>query len=166
MPVAPRKIPPPSDDKRWRLVDATMRRYSYAPNALIETLHTTQETFGFLEPEALDWVARMLRLPYSRVMGVATFYNFFSLKPQGEHTCVVCLGTACYIKGSGDIMAALEKALNIKSGETTGDGKVSLMAARCIGACGLAAAAVMDGQVMGKITPAQAVQQVQAWRPI
>lgn len=149
------KPAPPSEDKRWRLVDATMRRYNYHANGLIETLHTMQETFGYLDKPGLQYVARSLRVPYSRTLGVATFYNYFTLKPPGAHTCVVCLGTACYIKGSGDLMAELERELGVQAGETTPDGKVSLLAVRCIGSCGLAPAGVVDGQVLPKVTAGQ-----------
>src|SRR5262245_14475929 len=101
-PIAGRPmVAPPSDDRRWRVVDATMRRHGYAPSALIEALHAIQQSFGYLDDPSLAYVARSLRVPPSKVYGVATFYHFFSLKPQGEHTCVVCTGTACYIKGSG-----------------------------------------------------------------
>ncbi len=165
MPTPSARVAPPTDDKRWRLVEATMRRYNFAPAALIETLHTAQESFGFLEPESLLFVARSLGVPLSRVLGVATFYNYFSLKPQGEHTCVICLGTACYIKGSGQLLAQLEQELGIKVGETTPDGKISLMAARCIGSCGLAPAGVFDGAVMGKMQPEPMMSAVTEWRP-
>lgn len=154
------KIAFPSDDKRWRIVDATMRRYNYRANALIETLHTIQESFGYLDKPGLQYVARSLRVPYSRAYGVATFYNHFSMKPPGEHTCLVCLGTACYIKGAGDLMAEMEHTLGVKAGETTLDGKVSLLAVRCIGSCGLAPAGVVDGQVMPKTTAPQLIQRL------
>lgn len=161
MPVQSKKqLTPPSQDKRWRLVDATMRRYNYRPNALIETLHTIQETFGYLDKPGLQYVARALRVPYSRAFGVATFYNYFTMKPPGAHTCVVCLGTACYIKGSGELMAELERALGVRAGETTADGKVSLLAVRCIGSCGLAPAGVVDGQVLPKVTATQMLQRL------
>lgn len=154
---------PPSDDKRWRLVNATMRRHGNTPDALIETLHTVQETFGCLDDVALRYVASNLKVPVSRVYGVATFYNFFTLKPQGEHSCVVCLGTACYIKGAPQILEAVENLADIKPGETTPDKKVSLLIARCLGTCGLAPAAVFDGEVVGKLTVDDAVNNVQDW---
>lgn len=97
----------PSEDKRWRLVNATMRRNGNASDALIETLHTVQEAFGYLDEISLRYVASSLKVPLSRVYGVATFYNFFTLKPQGQHSCVVCLGTACYIKGAPQILEAI-----------------------------------------------------------
>lgn len=153
----------PSDDKRWRLVEATMRRNGYAPNALIETLHTVQEAFGFLDEPALRFVAGSLRVPLSKAFGVATFYQYFTLKPQGKHTCVVCMGTACYIKGAPDILAALEKRFGVKPGETTEDGQLSVLTARCVGSCGLAPAAVFDGQVFGKLAPDEVVKKVERW---
>lgn len=156
-------IAAPSEDKRWRLVNATMRRNGNESDALIETLHTVQEAFGFLDDISLRYVASSLAVPLSRVYGVATFYNFFTLKPQGEHTCVVCLGTACYIKGAPHILEAIEELAHIKPGETTSDKKASLLVARCLGTCGLAPAAVFDGEVKGNLTAADAAQTVQNW---
>jgi bidirectional [NiFe] hydrogenase diaphorase subunit len=158
--TAPSKaIAPPSDDKRWRVVDATMRRHGYAPSALIEALHAIQQAFGYLDDPSLAYVARSLRVPYAKVYGVATFYHFFSLKPQGEHTCVVCTGTACYIKGSGTLLDAISKAFDVAPGGTTADGMLSVLIARCLGACGLAPAAVFDGEVAGKLTPESIVER-------
>ncbi|MFZ4813335.1 MAG: bidirectional hydrogenase complex protein HoxE [Phototrophicaceae bacterium] len=156
-------VAPPSDDKRWRIVQATMRRHGFAPDALIETLHTTQEAFGYLDDAALKYVAVSLKVPLSRTFGVATFYNLFTLKPQGAHTCVVCLGTACYIKGGPQILSALEAATGIERGETTPDKQISLVIARCIGTCGLAPAVVFDEEVTGNMQPAQAVARIQEW---
>src|SRR3954454_4639913 len=133
-------IPLPSDDKRWRIVEGTMRRHGYQSHALIEVLHTVQECFGYLDNSALRWTARSLRLPYSKVFGVATFYQFFSLKPQGAHTCVVCTGTACYIKGSSALLNAVEAAAHIKPGQTTENKQVSLVIACCVDYRGLAPA--------------------------
>jgi bidirectional [NiFe] hydrogenase diaphorase subunit len=142
---------PPSDDKRWKIVEATARRNGREPHALIETLHTVQECFGYLDETALRFVASLLRVPLGRVYGVATFYHFFTLKPKGKHTCVVCTGTACYIKGAPALLSAIEKTYGIKPGETTADGELSVLTARCLGSCGLAPAAVVDGAVVGRI---------------
>jgi bidirectional [NiFe] hydrogenase diaphorase subunit len=154
---------PPDGDKRWKIINATMRRHGYAKSALIETLHTVQESFGFLEKKALDYVASSLRLPPSLVYGVATFYHFFTLKPQGEHTCVVCTGTACYIKGAGEILDALEERYNVKPGQTTDDGKLSVLTARCLGACSLAPAVVFDGEVAGNLGPTDVLNRIEEW---
>lgn len=137
-------------DKRFKVIDVTLKRHNGNPEGLIEVLHKAQESFGYLEEDVLEYIARGLKLPLSQVYGVATFYHLFSLKPSGAHTCIVCMGTACYVKGSGKIIATLEEKLGIKIGETTADGQVSLLSARCIGACGIAPAVVIDGNVAGK----------------
>ncbi len=142
----------PSDDKRWKLVNGTMRRNGYAGHALIETLHTVQDAFGYLDESSLRFVAGSLDLPLSKVYGVATFYHLFMLKPKGRHACVVCAGTACYIKGAGGLVDAVEHHFGVKPGETTGDDRLSVLTARCVGACGLAPAVVIDGNVLGKQT--------------
>src|SRR5262245_14775807 len=143
--VQARPIAPPSEDKRWRVVDAAMRRHGYAPSALIEALHAVQQSFGYLDEPSLQYVARSLRVPFSRTYGVATFYHFCSMKPMGEHPCVVCTGTACYIKNSPALLRAVQEALDVSPGGTTADGKLSVLTARCLGTCGLAPAAVLDG---------------------
>lgn len=129
-----------------------MRRHGHAPNSLIETLHTVQEAFGYLDMDALRYVSASLRVPPSKVYGVATFYHYFTLRPPGAHTCVVCTGTACYIKGAPVLLKTIHDELGIKQGETTSDGQISVLTARCLGSCGLAPAAVFDGQVAGKMT--------------
>jgi bidirectional [NiFe] hydrogenase diaphorase subunit len=153
----------PSGDKRFKVLDVAMKRQQFQPDALIEVLHKAQELFGFLEIDVLFYVARGLKLPPSRVYGVATFYHLFTLKPQGLHTCVVCLGTACFVKGADKILAAVESCTGIRSGQTTADKKVSLVTARCIGACGIAPAVVVDGRTGGRQTPEGVVGQVKEW---
>lgn len=141
-----------------------MKRFRYQPDALLEILHVEQELFGYLDPACLAYVSRCLRVPPSRVYGVATFYNFFTLKPAGEHTCVVCMGTACYVKGATAILGAVESSLGVTSGHTTPDGAVSLVTARCLGACGVAPAMVFDTEVTGKNTPTSAVARLAPWK--
>ena len=132
-----------------------MSRHHYSGDALIEVLHTAQELYGFLTPELLRTIARKLRLPPSRVLGVTTFYHFFSLEPKGEHTFIVCTGTACYVKGAQDLLDAIEHRCRCKAGSTSADGKVSVAGARCIGSCGLAPAVICDGDIMARVTPEQ-----------
>lgn len=156
-------INPPSEDKRWRIVQTTMRRHGFSPHALIETLHSVQAAFGYLDEASLRYVAQSLHVPLSRVYGVATFYNLFTLKPQGAHSCVVCMGTACYIKGGQQIIDALEQTMGIHKGETTPDKQVSLMVARCLGTCGLVPAVVIDEEVQGQATPESVVARLQEW---
>jgi bidirectional [NiFe] hydrogenase diaphorase subunit len=153
--------PLPSPDKRWKIVEATIRRHGYAGSALIETLHTVQELFGYIDEEALHYVAAALRLPLSKTYGVATFYHFFRLKPKGEHTCVVCMGTACYIKGAGELLSSIEQKYQVKPGETTKDGKLSVLCARCVGSCSIAPAVVLDEKSMGKVTPDQLLSELE-----
>lgn len=155
------EIAPPSDDKRWRIVNATMRRYGYTPQALIESLHSVQEAFGYLDDESLAFVAHRLSVPLSKAYGVATFYHFFSLKPPAKHNCVVCLGTACYIKGSDRMTEILAEAYDIEEGEITPDGEFALLTAHCVGACGLAPVAVVDGEMVGGLTIENVLEIVQ-----
>lgn len=150
-------------DNRMKLLDAAMKRNQFQHDSLIEVLHTAQELFGYLEKDILIYITKNLKLPPSKVFGVATFYNFFSLAPKGKHSCNICMGTACYVKGASTIQSTLEKYLGIKAGETTPDGKVSLMTARCIGACGIAPAIVMDGKIVGYQTPESVLKQVEGW---
>ncbi len=152
-----------SGDKRFKILEVHMKKHQFRHDALIEVLHKAQELFGYLEDDLLLFVAHKLKLPPSRVYGVATFYHFFTLKPKGEHTCVVCMGTACYVKGADKVIAAIEENHKIKPGETTPDNKVSLLTARCIGACGIAPAVVYDGTVTPRATPAAAVEQIKKW---
>lgn len=153
--------PLPSDDKRWKLVNATMRRNGYAGHALIETLHSVQDAFGFLDETAMRFVAGSLDLSLSKVYGVATFYHLFLLKPKGRHACVVCTGTACYIKGARGLVEAIQERYAVRPGETTPDGRLSLLTARCVGSCGLAPAVVLDGAMQGNQTAGQVLAKLE-----
>ena len=153
----------PADDKRWRIVNGTMRRNGYASDALIETLHTVQNAFGYIDNTALRFVSRELHVPLSKAYGVATFYHAFTLKPEGRHRCVLCLGTACYIKGSQPILRAVTNAYHIVPGETTEDGEISLLTARCLGSCSLAPAAILDEEVVGNLTPERVLGELKGW---
>jgi len=153
----------PSDDKRWKIVNGTMRRNGYARNALIETLHTAQSSFGYLDEVAIRFVAKSLRVPLSQAYGVATFYHHFSLKPPSRHTCTICIGTACYIKGADKLVSAAEKKLKVKAGKSTPDGNISLMTARCVGACGRAPVLLADEELMGLIEPEAMLEQLERW---
>src|SRR4051794_13258970 len=136
-----------------------MTKQQYRPDALLEVLHTAQELFGYLQDDLLLFIARGLKLPPSRVYGVATFYHFFTFTPRGAHACVVCLGTACSVKGADKVQAAL----GVPAGQTRADGRASLASARCLGACGLAPAVVFDGQVAANVTPDAAADRVKGW---
>jgi bidirectional [NiFe] hydrogenase diaphorase subunit len=153
----------PSGDKRFKLLEVAMKRQQFRPDALIEVLHAAQQLFGYLELDLLLFVARHLKLPPSRVYGVATFYHLFTLKPKGRHTCVVCTGTACYVKGADGLLAVLKQQAGVRPGETTADGNLSVVSARCLGACGVAPAVVLDGTVKGRETPDALLADVKGW---
>jgi bidirectional [NiFe] hydrogenase diaphorase subunit len=152
-----------SGDDRFGRLDATIKRHGAEPDALIEVLHTAQEVFGHLDHDLLHYVARGLKLPPSRVYGVATFYHLFTFNPKGEHTCMVCLGTACSIQGGDVLLATVEAMIGAHPGQTTSDGRVSLETARCVGTCGLAPLVVLDGAVCGHQTPELLRRRLEAW---
>jgi bidirectional [NiFe] hydrogenase diaphorase subunit len=155
MPTATQTPPPATaKDNRDKLLERAMSRYHYSGDALIEVLHTAQELYGFLTPVLLKNIARKLKLPPSHVLGVTTFYHFFSLAPKGEHSFVVCLGTACYVAGSLGLVETLERRC-AKAGSTSPDGRVSVGTARCIGSCGLAPAAIYDGKILPRLNRQQ-----------
>jgi bidirectional [NiFe] hydrogenase diaphorase subunit len=139
-------------DPRVKLLAAKMKKENFQPGALIEILHSAQNAFGYLPKNVLRFIAKELRLPPSRVYSTVTFYHFFSLKSKGEHTCLVCTGTACYVKGAQELLNKIEKEFGLKAGQVSKDEKLGVQVARCIGACGLAPAAVIDNEVVGKMT--------------
>jgi bidirectional [NiFe] hydrogenase diaphorase subunit len=141
-------------DNREKMLERAMAKHNFSGSALIEILHTAQGLYGYLTPALLQMIARKLKLPPSRVLGVVTFYHFFQLEPKGEHSFVVCTGTACYVAGAKRLLDVLEKRC-AKSGGTSPDGKVSVLSARCIGCCGLAPAVIQNGRIVGRIGPQQ-----------
>jgi bidirectional [NiFe] hydrogenase diaphorase subunit len=159
--VSPAPSPkPPSDHKGWKIVDAVMRRHGRRPDSLIETLHAVQDAFGYLDKPAIAYVARALGAPISRAYGVASFYHYFSFKPAGRHTCVVCMGTACYVRGGPEILRAVQHVHGVRPSQTTADGLLSLLTARCFGACGMAPVVAIDGVMVGDATPTQVIEQL------
>jgi bidirectional [NiFe] hydrogenase diaphorase subunit len=158
-----KKPTPPSDDKRWKIVDAAMRRHGYAPSALIETLHSLQEAFGHVSEESLRYIAESLNLPPSKVYGVATFYNLFNMKPLGRHVLSLCTGTACFVKGAGEISQFMKEEYGLCEGDTSADGNLTFMVARCVGACGLAPVMILDGKVVGKLSVEQMKDKIREW---
>lgn len=121
--------------------------------ALMPVLHEAQNIYGYLPAEVQQTIAEGLNVPLAEVYGVATFYSQFSLSPKGKHQISVCLGTACYVKGSDKILEAVEKELRISCGECTPDKKFSIESCSCVGACGLAPVMIIDGEVYGKLSP-------------
>ena len=157
------KIEDSSLDSRYHVLDLTIRQNRHRQDALIEVLHKAQEHFGYLEKDVLTYIARELKLPLSRVYGVATFYHLFSVQPKCKHTCSICLGTACYTKGGKALLDILMKELKLEAGKRSPNGKVFLRVERCIGNCGVAPAAIYDGHVSRQQSPAQVLATVKGW---
>jgi len=130
------------------------------PGPLMPTLHDAQEIFGCIPLEIQKMIAEELNESISKINGVVTFYSRFSIEPVGKHVISVCLGTACYVRGSQQVIDEIANVLNIKPGQTTDDGLFTLSACRCIGACGLAPAMTIDGVVYGQATPSIARKAV------
>lgn len=139
------------DDRGIKVLDI-INRHKEVDGGLIPVLHGVQELYGYLPEEALRLVSEGLEIPMTEIYGVASFYHYFSLVPKGEHIIRVCLGTACYVKGSQLIINRLTQELGISVGETTKDNKFTIEATRCLGACGLAPVMTVDNKVYGKVT--------------
>ena len=123
------------------------------PGALMPIMQRAQDIFGYLPEDVQKYIAKEMDIPVSDVYGVATFYAQFNLEPKGQYTISVCMGTACYVKGAGDVLERIQKRLGIEPGGTTPDGRFSLEATRCIGACGLAPVMTINEDVYGRLTP-------------
>ena len=122
--------------------------------ALIEVLHKAQGIFGYLPQEVQLFVGEKLDIPASKVYGVVTFYSYFTTEPRGEFVINVCMGTACFVRGSGEVLNEFQKEIGVKVGETTEDGKYTIEVLRCVGACGLAPVVTINDKVYGHVTPA------------
>lgn len=134
-------------------LDAVIEQYRDTPGALMPVLQKAQDIYGYLPLEVQRMIALKMGISMEEVYGVATFYSQFVLNPKGEVAIAVCLGTACYVKGSGDILDKITQILGLPSGSTTPDGKYSLEATRCIGACGLAPVLTINNEVYGRLVP-------------
>ena len=131
----------------FEALEPILRRYHRSPDSLIEILNQSQELYGHLSDDLLRHVARSLELPLSRVHGTASFYHLFRFRPPARHSCVVCNGTACEVKGAAPLIEALEQELRIGLGACSADGWVSLGSVRCLGTCSAAPVVVIDGAV-------------------
>lgn len=135
-------------------LDAVIEKYRETPGALMPILQEAQAIYGYLPIEVQRMIALKMGISMEEVYGVSTFYSQFVLNPKGEVAIAVCLGTACYVKGSGAILDKITEILGLPAGATTPDGKYSLEATRCIGACGLAPVLTINNEVYGRLTPA------------
>jgi NADH:ubiquinone oxidoreductase subunit E len=142
-------------DPQWSAaIDSIIHANVSQSGALIQILEQTQKEIGYLPENVQAYLAEKLDIPLSEIYGVATFYALFKTEPVGLHTISICTGTACYVKGAGNIVSDFERLLDIKAGQTTQDGKFTLEACRCLGACGLAPVLTIGGDVHGRLTPA------------
>ncbi len=148
-------IPFNGTQKQKEELDAVIEELRGEEGALMPIMQRAQDIYGYLPLEVQRYIALGLDIPVSEVYGVATFYSQFLLNPKGEHPVSVCLGTACYVKGSGKLMERLETLLGVKNGEITADCRFSLDATRCIGACGLAPVLTIGEDVYGRLEPAE-----------
>lgn len=160
MKPAVRPLPVPvfltDGEARRQPLMAVMKRHQFQPAALLEILHAAQQLEGYLSPETLRFIARGLRLPPSKVYGVATFYHLFTLQPRGRHTCTVCLGTACFMKGGAALLETIEN-------HSAPHQELTLQTARCLGVCGIAPVVVYDGQTAGQQTPEALSERLKGW---
>ncbi|MGL4799142.1 MAG: NAD(P)H-dependent oxidoreductase subunit E [Cellulosilyticaceae bacterium] len=128
--------------------------------ALISVLHRAQSIFGYLPKEVQQFVGKKLDIPTAQVYGVVSFYSFFTMEPKGKYPISICLGTACYVRGADKVLDVFKRELGIEVGQTTEDGKFSLDALRCVGACGLAPVVLVGDKVYGRINTADQVKNI------
>ncbi len=148
--------------EEWQRIDEVIARYQGKHGALIPVLKETQEVCGYLPKKVQHRIAEGLRLPPSQVYGVVSFYAFFTTVPRGKYIIRVCMGTACYVKGSKQILDQLQRELNVEIGGITQDRKFSLEAVRCLGACGLAPVMVIGHETYGGVDPGKALEIVRS----
>jgi NADH:ubiquinone oxidoreductase subunit E len=141
--------------EQWEAVDRIIHQYRSKPGSLIPVLEDIQEVVGYLPKSIQRRVALGLKIPFSEVYGVVTFYSFFTIKPRGRHTIRTCLGTACYVRGGKRIAEAITQTFSVKEGETTPDRRFTFETVRCLGACGLGPAMVVNNDVHGRVKAAK-----------
>ena len=139
-------------DENFKKLSEYIDKLEDKNGSLITVLHKAQNLFGFLSQDVQKFVAKKLNIPVSKVNGVVTFYSYFTEEPTGKYVINVCMGTACFVKGSGDVLSEFENKLKIKVGETTANGKYTLQVLRCVGACGLAPVVTVNDKVYGHFT--------------
>lgn len=136
-----------------KLIQEVCASFNNEEGELINVLHQVQDKLGYLPAEVQELIAKELKMSAAKVYGVVTFYSFFTMLPQGEHPISVCMGTACYVRGAEQVLDELKRQLKIEVGETTADGKFSISALRCVGACGLAPVVMVGDKVHGRVAP-------------
>ena len=155
MPNTKTAVPFKGTKEQEKQLREVIRQYKDTQGATMPILQAAQDIYGYLPEEVQIIIAEELDIPLSEIYGVASFYAQFTLNPKGKYRISVCLGTACYVKGAASVLAAIEKKLGIQPGGITPDGKFSLDACRCVGACGLAPVMMINEDVYGRLTPDQ-----------
>lgn len=145
-----------SSENSFPQIDLVIKREGNKAESLIQILHGVQEMLGYLPIEAQDYVAKKMNVPPSKVYGIVSFYNFFKMEKDADHVIMVCMGTACYVKGAAEVIKKFESELHIQKGHITPDKKFSIREVRCLGACGMAPVISIDGtDIYGRLTPEQ-----------
>jgi NADH:ubiquinone oxidoreductase subunit E len=155
-------------DKKQKLREfiEAVRKKKHGDSNLIAVMHKAQELYGYLSREVMDDIAQQMQIPTAHIWGVATFYHYFNLKAPGKYVISVCLGTACYVKGAGEVLDAVKKELKIDLGGITEDGLFSLQPARCLGACGIAPVVMVGDKIHGEMTPQKVLEVINQYRKI
>ena len=141
----------PQDNALYERLKEVIEETKSMRNPLIEVLRQAQDIFGYLPIEVQEFITQEMNIPANKIYGVITFYNFFTMKPRGKYTINLCMGTACYVKGAPRLAQMMEEELGVKIGETTADGKFTLSAVRCVGACSLAPVFVIGEDTYGRV---------------
>lgn len=150
----------------FKELEAYITTFEDKKSSLIIILHKAQEIFGYIPEEVQEFIAQKIDVPVSKVYGVVSFYNFFSMEPKGKYPISVCTGTACYVRGAEKILEVLQKELGLKLGGVTEDGLFSLDSLRCVGACGLAPVMLIGKDVHGKVKPEDIKKIIEDYRKL
>ena len=142
-----------TNEEMFKELDDFIESLNCDEKELIAILHRAQNIFGYLPMVVQSHIAKKIHVSVSKVYGVVTFYSYFTMEPKGQYVISVCMGTACFVRGSNKILERVEEILGIKNGETTSDGKFTITTLRCVGACGLAPVMQINDKTYGNITP-------------
>lgn len=137
--------------RQLREILPIIENYKDESGSPIPILHEVQKKIGYIPKDVQEFIAEELKIPFSQVFSVVTFYSFFTMEPKGDHTISVCTGTACYVKGADELLEELKDELDVEEGETSGDRKFTLTTSRCVGACSKAPVMMIDDKVYGKV---------------
>ena len=155
------------DDKKLTELKQFIQEHKqkkYFKSYLIKVLHKAQGLYGYLNKDVINEIAKEMKISVPRIWGVITFYHYFNLTPPGKHTVSLCMGTACYVKGAENILAAIKKELKIEVGQTTQDKLFTLQETRCLGTCGLAPVIMIDDKVYGNLTAKKVAEILESYK--